>query len=506
MSAIVNQTKRAFKNLFKEFDCVVRRLDELCGQEVRLDELERELLPLVLKLAKAGLQDFIQDAGDGDVGETFNSKGVELYRMEEKHVKTYRSLFGVIDIERYVYALRKRQKAVSPLDQKLGLPEDETSYVLEDWMGSLAVHLPYDTAAELLQKMFGVSRSTTIENRVAKMAEHAESFREEMAEELPDKEGDALIALADAKGVPIRTPWEEVVERELKRKPHVRHHKNTEPRSTRRRRRGDQVKSQQAVIGACYSVDRVVRDTQHFLDKERAGDDSSQQPTFSPANKRLWAEMNRVVDGRESRGAERIFQQLAAHIAERDPQGKQDLVCIMDGARSLWLLQREYLPDATPIIDIFHVTEKLWAVAHCFEPEGSKAAEDRVTHYLRMMLDGKVDSVRGLFQRFLNQKEWHKSKREALQNAINYLKKNRDAMQYHRYLAKGYPIGSGAVEGACKHVIGDRLCHSGMRWELAGAQDVLHLRTIRLNSQWDRFIEHRIQKEQASLYNASTAA
>ena len=79
-------------------------------------------------------------------------------------------------------------------------------------------------------------------------------------------------------------------------------------------------------------------------------------------------------------------------------------------------------------------------------------------------------------------------------------------MQYHKYLAKGYPIGSGAVEGPCKHVIGDRLCRSGMRWEQAGAQAILHLRTIRLSGHWDRFVKHRIEKEQASLYSQFNAA
>ena len=179
----------------------------------------------------------------------------------------------------------------------------------------------------------------------------------------------------------------------------------------------------------------------------------------------------------------------------------------MDGAASLWNLQRQYLPRATTIVDIFHVTEKLWDVALCEELDGSKAAENRVTHYLRMLLEGKVDCLRGVFQRKLDGRKWSQANQEKIQHAINYLRNNRDAMQYHKYLAKGYPIGSGVIEGACKHVIGDRFCRSGMRWEVQGAQPLLHLRTIHLSGRWEAFISHRISKEQSSLYpQIATAA
>ena len=73
-------------------------------------------------------------------------------------------------------------------------------------------------------------------------------------------------------------------------------------------------------------------------------------------------------------------------------------------------------------------------------------------------------------------------------------------MQYGDYLAAGYPIGSGVIEGACKHVIGDRMCRTGMTWENDGAQRMLDLRTAKLNNEWSKLIEYRIQTEQNQLY------
>jgi hypothetical protein len=502
MSTILDERKLDFNHLRQEFEHLLCVLKKLHQEAKRLDEVERDVMAMLVKMGKAALEDFVEAAGNGDVGETLENDGNLLRRMEGIHSRTYRSIFGVVIIQRHVYAKRKRQKHEAvPLDQQLGLPADETSYLLEQWMGSLATYLPYDTAAKWLRDTFGIGAgSTTIENRVRQLAEHAESFSGGVIDELSEKEGEVIVALADAKGVPIRTPWEQIRTQALGRKPHLRHRKNNYERTQRRMLRGDQAKTQQATVGACYSIDRNVRTTEEVLNRHEQSD------VPQPRNKRLWAEMSTIRDGQESRGAERIFQQLAANVALRDRSGCCEVICLMDGATSLWSLKRHYLPQATSIVDIFHVTEKLWGVAHCLELHGSKAAEDRVTHWLRMLLEGKVDCVRGVFQRMLNQQKWSTAKRTAIQHAIDYFRTNREAMQYHIYLSKGHPIGSGVIEGACKHVIGDRFCGSGMRWAIEGAQPLLHLRTIHLNGRWEPFINHRIIQEQQTLYGETATA
>jgi len=73
-------------------------------------------------------------------------------------------------------------------------------------------------------------------------------------------------------------------------------------------------------------------------------------------------------------------------------------------------------------------------------------------------------------------------------------------MKYDDYLAAGYPIGSGIVEGACRHLVKDRMEQAGMRWRIAGAQAILSLRAIYLNDDWRTFHAHRIHAEQSTLY------
>jgi hypothetical protein len=87
-----------------------------------------------------------------------------------------------------------------------------------------------------------------------------------------------------------------------------------------------------------------------------------------------------------------------------------------------------------------------------------------------------------------------------MKKVIDYIVVNQQAMRYDEYLAAGYPIGSGVVEGSCRHVVKDRMEGTGMRWQMEGAQHLLDLRTTYLNGEWTVFMEHRVKAEQTTLY------
>ena len=78
-------------------------------------------------------------------------------------------------------------------------------------------------------------------------------------------------------------------------------------------------------------------------------------------------------------------------------------------------------------------------------------------------------------------------------------------MRYDEYLAAGYPIGSGVVEGACRHLVKDRMERTGMRWSVPGARAILHLRAVYLNEDWPNFIKYRTEAEQTALYGQLAA-
>ena len=116
------------------------------------------------------------------------------------------------------------------------------------------------------------------------------------------------------------------------------------------------------------------------------------------------------------------------------------------------------------------------------------------------ILNGKVGSViRGLRQ-MATRSGLTGRKREQLERICQYFESHRSRMRYDEYLAGGYPIATGVIEGACRHVVKDRMERTGMQWVLEGAQAMLDLRTVHLGGHWDDFCAYRTKKESERLY------
>jgi hypothetical protein len=90
--------------------------------------------------------------------------------------------------------------------------------------------------------------------------------------------------------------------------------------------------------------------------------------------------------------------------------------------------------------------------------------------------------------------------RKTVREVIGYFNGNRSRMRYDEYLAAGYPIGSGVIEGACRHLVKDRLERAGMRWIPDGAQAMLDLRATYLNGEWEAFWGYHVEQEDDRLY------
>jgi len=207
------------------------------------------------------------------------------------------------------------------------------------------------------------------------------------------------------------------------------------------------------------------------------------------------------VNGDEVSGRAAVFGRISDEVAARRAR-RQPLVCIMDGEEALWNM-RDALQEGVPmtdILDLLHVTPRLWDAAALFHPRDSDAAADFVRQRVLRILHGEVLSVvRGL-RALGSRRRLRASKLKGLRTICGYLTKNAERMRYHDYLAAGYPIASGVIEGACRHVIKDRLERTGMKWTIAGAQAMLNLRCIYLAGQWDSFLALRAKLETERLY------
>jgi hypothetical protein len=456
----------------------------------RVDELERASFTTFLDIGLQLITAFVAAQGNGDQGKQVEHLGSTLQRLPQPHQRRYVSIYGPLEIRRFVYGTREGQEIEHvPLDARLGLPAGEISYVLEDWLERMCVKDSFRDAVDSLVALLGLRAKVSVETaekHARQMADHAESFRASQVAPPPEEEGPLLVATADGKGVPMRRLADP----------------ESPPQAHHRRGKGEKAnKKQMAYVGAVYTIERFPRSVDEILDellrKQRAKD----RP--QPAHKHVWAEMTRPDDnepGAFLHGPSYLFAELAVECHSRDPARDKELICLLDGERQLWDLQDEWLPRAIGILDIFHVNERLWTAAHCFHSETSPEAKQFVERYLRMLLEGKVGSVIRSFKQLLSTRRLTAEKRKRLLSTITYYENNRQQMRYDEYLSAGYPIGSGVAEGACRHLVKDRMEGTGMRWSLLGAQAVLRLRASYLNGDWHDFVEHRIEREQAALY------
>jgi hypothetical protein len=453
-------------------------------EQQRLDQVERGLFTHLLQLGLSLLTAFVAAAGDGDVGDTTTTpEGTPCRRLPEPHERTYRSLFGALSISRFVYGSREGQTIEHvPLDAVLGLPAGEFSYVLEGWAQRLCLKGAFAEAAQSLHDLLGLKPSVrSLEHMNRTVAEFTAGFAERQPAPPVAEEGELVVLTADGKGVPMRRP------------------RSGEPRRGPRRTKGEKAnKKQMAYVGALYTIDRFVRTPEQILDEVQRREQAVGRPR--PCHKHVWAEMTCVVEGETCNGRATLFDRLAEEWARRDPHLHKVAICLLDGERALWEVRQAFWEDTIGILDLFHVLERLWRAAHCFHAEGSKAAAAFVSARLRMLLEGKVGYVIGGLRQMLSKHRLPASKKNVLRSVIGYYENNREHMRYDEYLAAGYPIGSGVAEGACRHLVKDRLEQTGMRWVLEGAQAMLHLRATYLNGDWEAFYEHRIHTEQKRLY------
>ena len=245
-------------------------------------------------------------------------------------------------------------------------------------------------------------------------------------------------------------------------------------------------KKMSTVIGV-YTIDPHERTAESFLSKEKG-----KRP--HPCNKVIQA----TLDGKET-----AVQRLKKEIEKRDPKKEKQCVALVDGEHKLRELFKVYLPWFTIIIDIYHVMEYLWKGAHVFHKEGSAEAASWMTDKLTKLLLGKVEGIIAELKELLS--SLSAGKQDLLQKTITYLENGKEFMRYDIYLTKGYPIGSGVVEGACKNLVKDRMEQCGMRWTIAGAESVLSMRSIQINKMTGDYWKYHIAQERNRLYGTLAA-
>ena len=218
-----------------------------------------------------------------------------------------------------------------------------------------------------------------------------------------------------------------------------------------------------------------------------------------PQHKEVWASLPRAEE--PVSGIDWAFGWMLGELYLRGRAQDKPLIFLSDGQEALWDARQEFLPErAVDILDLLHVTPRLWKAAHVFHKEKTQAAEDFVRARILRVLQGKAAGViRGL-REMATKHGLVGAKKKTMAAVCGYLEANLHRMQYDEYLQAGYPIASGVVEGACRHLVKDRMERAGMHWTVAGAQAMLDVRSIHVSGLWEAYQEYRIEQEVERLY------
>jgi len=247
-----------------------------------------------------------------------------------------------------------------------------------------------------------------------------------------------------------------------------------------RRKKGDKSKNgKEVVVVVMYTLRRGADGQLH-----------------GPVNKKLYG----TFAGRK---AAALWARAEASKRGFGPDTHKTVQIVVDGASSLKGYLEPLFPTAIFTLDVCHVVERLWKLGRHFHAEGSAALTAWVDELKVLVYGGRVGELLERFRAWWRATAKHgpgtKGRRAALAEQIGYFERRRSMMQYDRWLAQDLVIASGQVEGAVRHLVGERLDCSGMRWVQGKAEAVLHLRCIELNGDWDNFVKWQQRRTRARL-------
>jgi hypothetical protein len=434
-------------------------------QQVKGREVQRLLLQAHLELR-----------GVGDMGPALRVQeetGAVFYTHRRLRTRSLKTIFGTVEITRMGYS-RAGAATIYPLDQKLALPARSFSYELQRRLVKAAVQNPFQEAVEAIADLTGVSVSKrSLEEILRDAAEDFDAFYQQRAPE--SAAGSILVAAIDGKGIPMVKPGGAL--------PSVR---LTKGQKANRKR--------MATVATVFTRERWVRTPEQVVEslfRLHGQTSANGQTAPRPENKRVWASL--------LKGKTAVIHEVAQEMHRRDPEGLKTRVALTDGERALQILVEGTL-RVTLVLDLLHALEKLWKAAYVFHAEGSLEAELWVLDRTFRILCGEVSQVVKGIRQSVTKRRLVGGKRKTLCSVADYLHHNRTRMRYDEYLAHGWPIASGPVEGACKNLIKDRMERSGMRWTEQMAEAIVQLRAIYLSGDFDAYWSFHVEKDQQRLH------
>jgi hypothetical protein len=401
------------------------------------------------------------------------------------------TIFGEVTVRRKGYSLRG-VPSVFPLDGQLNLPKDLYSHGLRRRVADEAASNSFDEAVANIGETTGsrVPKRQLEEIAVVAARDFDEFYSDGMTDKPPDT-SDILVMTVDQKGV--------VMQKEDLRPATRKAAEETTREPGSRLSPGEKInRKRMASVAAVYDIKTHERSPEMIMGLS-PDEDQSARP--KAANKRVWASVEKEQDD--------VINEMFQEAMRRDPGKKRPWAILVDGGEKqldilLGLIHR-YRPDVSLILDFIHVLEYLWKAAFGFHAVGSIEAEDWVAEHALKILRGEAAAVASGLRQSATIHQLSSDKRKAVDKCAEYLDKYGPILQYDEYLSQGLPIATGVIEGACRHLIKDRMDRTGARWRLKRAEAVLKIRSLRSSGDFDAYWKFHQAREHQRNHAAKAA-
>lgn len=463
--AIIQDIRADFENL----------LEYVRGERARTataDETERGLFKMLIEMGLKLLTLFFIMRTQNASREGLRLEDGRVLYYHRDTQRRYVSIFGELSFGR-PYFYRKGQDGQTPLDAELSLGQDCYSDLVREVNDYLGVHGVYHKASDILERLLGWKLSTrAIQANLAEDAVDVSAYYAQKPAPVANSEAEILVIQADGKGIPM------ILE-------------ETKPNQVRLGKGEKHGRKKEATVTSVYSIARFVRTPEQVVASYY--DKISLAKPSKPQNKHLWATLE-GKDAALSRLAEQVQLRLGRHIEHK--------IALCDGCPALQMRLAKYFPDFIQILDFIHANEYLWKVANALFGETNEQRFEWMKTRTRRMLSGKTKQLIAEFRSLAKQPKTSQGKRRQLLVTANYFERNLPFMNYPAYLSQGWPIASGVIEGACRHLVKDRCELSGMRWSQSGAENLLRLRAVAENQDWDAYHAYRKHQRHSRVYGA----
>ncbi len=458
------------------FENIVNFLDSGEGCSMNHSELERELEKRARELMRTLLQEHLDSRGPGLCEEPIcGADGIDRpqVRLQERKLET---IFGTVGVSRTGYG-QAGTNSLHPLDAELNLPPERYSLELRHRIAEEVAKNSFDEAMATIDKSTGGHVPKRQVEELAKRA--AQDFNDfyEMRQSNPIEDeatGPVLVITADGKGVVMH-------EKDLREQTRKAAQKRKQKMGKRLSQGEKKDSKRMATVAAVYTIDTFERSPEDLVAEANCSIAKVKRPR--PERKRVWASIEAPP--------EQVIGDAFDEAFHRDPNHEKHWVALVDGNnKQLEILNRKAKEKGialTIIVDIIHVIEYLWKAGRVFHPKSGPELENWVRHRLLKVLEGKAGLTAGGMRRSATLKKLSAEARKPVDVCATYLLNKSPYLHYDRYLSQGFPIATGVIEGACRHLVKDRLEITGAKWRLPGAEAVLRLRALRSSNDFDAY-------------------